>query len=119
MAACGVERFDKERVATASVLSVERRDEGCTLLLRPPKGEIFSVEVAQSPDEEGAKALELTSGRAMALKLTKSGGTLACSALVTSRSGPSRADVSVPVALALCERGVHTVMVTEATTSDS
>lgn len=97
---------------TARVVSFVRRGESSTLVVEPPTGVLVELQIPEPPDHGRADDLTTEGGAALAVRLCPMPTGYQCWVFMTSRSGPKRVDVPLAVALALCERGVHAVVMT-------
>jgi hypothetical protein len=96
---------------TACVMAVVVRPEETQLRLGYPGGRRVTVAAPGVPSL--ASDPWPTTMRPVAVRISARGGSLTCSVLATTPSGPARVAISVAQALSWCVSGVHAVLSVE------
>ena len=109
----GMDSLQEHAPGTARVHSIAVRSHETLLTLGYPGGREIVVALPGVPQrDEKTKPPGLI--RPLAVLIRNRHPQVDCSVLGTSMQGPSRVAISVEQALALCGRGVHTVLRSEA-----
>jgi hypothetical protein len=107
------------RSGSAVVTSVRPTSAGTVLELRLPSGVTEQMVLTVPPDEAAGRLDCATVRRPLSVLIRLAPDSADCVLLGTSRHGPVRRKTSLGSALALCECGVHTVVVLNAASSMS
>jgi hypothetical protein len=107
------------RSGSAVVTSVRPTPAGTMLKLRLPTGVTEQMVLTVPPDQAAGRLDCATVRRPLSVIIRLAPDSADCLLLGTSRHGPVRRKTSLGSALALCESGVHTVVVLKAATSTS